>query len=166
MCSRHYVDGGIFDNAPVGLAIDLTESTYRAALLQPVNYLFVDPDLRRLSPAGGTAPQARPRAAGLERVLRLLGELAATGRSSDLSRTVRASGWNRTTSRLLYRTVAALVPFFSLNQQLGALATGAAFPPVPEGILVLLPQPLNATTSQMPELMRSMVTCGTGNSRT
>ena len=132
LCSRHYVDGGIFDNAPVGLAIDLTESTYRAALLQPVNYLFVDPDLRRLSPAGGTAPQARPRAAGLERVLRLLGELAATGRSSDLSRTVRASGWNRTTSRLLYRTVAALVPFFSLNQQLGALATGAAFPPVPE----------------------------------
>ena len=132
LCSRHYVDGGIFDNAPVGLAIDLTETTYRAALLQPVNYLFVDPDLRRLAPVGGTAPQARPGTAGLERVLRLLAELAATGRSSDLSRTIRASGWNRTTSHLLYRTVAALVPFFALNQQLAALATGAAFPPVPE----------------------------------
>ncbi len=132
LCSRQYVDGGIFDNAPVGLAIDLTEATYRPALLQPVNYLFVDPDLRRLSPAQGTAPPAPPGAAGLERVLRLLGELAATGRSSDLSRIIRASGWNRTTSRLLYRTVAAMLPFFSLNQQLGALATGAAFPPVPE----------------------------------
>ncbi|HEY4769083.1 MAG TPA: hypothetical protein VIH51_00615, partial [Myxococcales bacterium] len=32
----------------------------------------------------------------------------------------------------MYRTVAALLPFFSLNQQLGALATGAAFPPVLE----------------------------------
>jgi len=132
LCGRHYVDGGIFDNAPVGLAIDLTEATYRTALLQPVNYLFVDPDLRRLAPAGGTAPPARSGAAGLERVLRLLGELAATGRSSDLSRAIRASGWNRTTSHLLYRTVAALVPLFSLHRQLEALATGAVFQPQAE----------------------------------
>ena len=50
LCRRSYVDGGIFDNAPVGLAIDLTEATLVPGVLQPATYLFVDPDVRRLSP--------------------------------------------------------------------------------------------------------------------
>jgi hypothetical protein len=37
---------------------------------------------------------------------------------------------------------------------------GGVVPPELEGVLALLPQLLNATTSKTAELMRSMVTCG------
>ncbi|MBF5042243.1 patatin-like phospholipase family protein [Aggregicoccus sp. 17bor-14] len=136
LCRRSYVDGGIFDNAPVGLAIDLTESSLEPAPLQPATYLFVDPELRRLAPGGASAPA--PSREGVEGALQLLGELVSTGRSADLARAIRAGGWNRTTRSLLLQASVALVPFIDLSQQLQALSVGKPAPlpmlAVPRGL--------------------------------
>ncbi|SEL02149.1 Patatin-like phospholipase [Stigmatella aurantiaca] len=126
LCRRRYVDGGIFDNAPVGLAIDLTESTYASTPLQPVRYLFVDPDLRRLSPY--RPPSASPAAegSGLSAGLQLMGSLVSTSRNVDLARAVRAGRWNRTTQGLLRETAASLLPFIFVHLQLHALREGTS----------------------------------------
>ncbi|MDC0711883.1 patatin-like phospholipase family protein [Stigmatella sp. ncwal1] len=126
LCRRRYVDGGIFDNAPVGLAIDLTESTYTPALLQPTRYLFVDPDLRRLLPYREPLEHKTAEGSGLSAGVQLLGSLVSTGRNVDLARAVRAGRWNRTTQGLLRETAASLLPFIFIHLQLHALREGTA----------------------------------------
>jgi hypothetical protein len=124
LCRRRYVDGGIFDNAPVGLAIDLTESTHVPTPLQPVRYLFVDPDLRRLAPYRPPSASQAAEGSGLSAGLQLVGSLVSTGRNVDLARAVRAGRWNRTTQGLLRETAASLLPFIFVNLQLHALREG------------------------------------------
>jgi predicted acylesterase/phospholipase RssA len=133
LCSHRYVDGGIFDNTPVGLGVELTEAVFRPQPLQPVTYLFIDPDLRRLRPAPVDAPpsegQARPAPVreNLEAAARLLGELVATSRTQDLSRTLRDGAWNVTARGLLYDTARSLLSFAAVERQ-AAAALGLTAP--------------------------------------
>src|SRR5262245_42570264 len=50
ICMRRFVDGGVFDNAPVGLALEQADAFWRGGVLKPLTALFVDPDIRRLQP--------------------------------------------------------------------------------------------------------------------
>src|SRR5262249_1402523 len=94
-----YVDGGIFDNAPLGLAIDQAESWQSPSLLHPVRYGFVDPDVRR-SQSSASKQKVRPNR-GLAAGLQLFGNLISTSRNADLARVIKAKNWNRTTELLL-----------------------------------------------------------------
>ena len=61
LCRRRYVDGGIFDNAPVGLAVELLESAgVRGVPFQPATFVVVDPDVRRLEPQAVPASSQDP----------------------------------------------------------------------------------------------------------
>ncbi|HEY1335649.1 MAG TPA: hypothetical protein VGF31_15405, partial [Myxococcaceae bacterium] len=100
ICMRRFVDGGVFDNAPVGLALEQSEAFFRPGALKPLTALFVDPDIRRL--------QAATRREKVDRSLRgigaigtFVGDLVATARNRELSRAAQAGRWNRTTRRLL-----------------------------------------------------------------
>ncbi len=126
LCAHRYVDGGIFDNTPVGLGVELTQAVFAPQPLQPVTYVFIDPDLRRLKPEMPEAPPSETRAGrapapeNLESAVRLLGELVATSRTRDLSRTLREGSWNITTRGLLYETAGSLVSFAAVDRQVGA----------------------------------------------
>jgi predicted acylesterase/phospholipase RssA len=135
LCSHRYVDGGIFDNTPVGLVVDLAKSVSTTQPLQPVTYVYIDPDLRRLRPGAATQPAIaatsnRAQGQNLQDVARLASELVATARTGDLTRTLQGGGWNVTTRRLLYETAAALVSFATVERD-AAVSIGRS-PPGPE----------------------------------
>ncbi|HYZ90472.1 MAG TPA: patatin-like phospholipase family protein, partial [Myxococcales bacterium] len=96
VCKRSYIDGGIFDNAPIGLAVDLAEGSAMAVPFAPTGYIFVDPDHRRLSPAGD-----RPGASNLAVSAQLITNLIGTARESELARAIRDERWQRTTQSTL-----------------------------------------------------------------
>jgi len=130
VCRRRFVDGGVFDNAPVGLAIEQAEGFVRPRLFKPVSYIFVDPDVRRLRPPD--PPQATAgNARGATGVLRLTADLVATARNRELSRTVEARHWNRTTRNLLRQLAAASTDYGALLAQLTNLDAPAAEMPPP-----------------------------------
>ncbi len=122
LCRRSYVDGGIFDNAPVGLAIDLVESTVVAPPLRSITYALYDPDFRRLSPFAASASDSSEQA-GISGSMQVLASLIATARTSQLSRAISADDWNRTTRTTLDRA-AALVSRLSDLQNAAARAGG------------------------------------------
>jgi predicted acylesterase/phospholipase RssA len=128
VCRRRFVDGGVFDNAPVGLAIEQAEAFARPLLFQPVTYVFIDPDVRRLHPP--EAPQsASASALGATGVLRLVNDLVSTARNRELSETVEARHWNRTSRNLLQQLAVALTDYGALLAQL----TNLDAPPVQMG---------------------------------
>ncbi|GEJ56569.1 hypothetical protein AMYX_13100 [Anaeromyxobacter diazotrophicus] len=135
LCPHQYVDGGIFDNTPVGLGVDLTQSLSTTQPLQPVTYVYIDPDLRRLRPVAsenGAPPPSTPTptralAQNLEEAARLASELVATARTEDLSRTLRNGSWNVTTRRLLYETASSLLSFATVERD-AAVALGRSTP--------------------------------------
>ena len=70
LCRRSYIDGGIFDNAPIGLAVDLAEASgAHPPPFSPITYLIVDPETLQLGDcaeplrdgtAGASERNARP----------------------------------------------------------------------------------------------------------
>ncbi len=95
-----YVDGGIFDNAPLGLGVALVEDTGGGTVLHPISSFLVDPSRRRLRPSGAAAG-ASGGPGTLAGQLQLLANLVGTARTAELARAARARGWNRTTERLV-----------------------------------------------------------------
>jgi predicted acylesterase/phospholipase RssA len=118
LCRRAYVDGGVFDNAPIGLAIDLAESTLTPSVLHPITYLFIDPDVRRLRPASAHDGATTGFSRGLGGAAQLFGNLVATARNRELSRTIEARGWARTTQGLLREAAFHLLQYALLHQGL------------------------------------------------
>ena len=97
LCRRTYIDGGIFDNAPIGVAVDLAEASGGRALpFAPVAYVLVDPDHRRMSPA-----VARSTRSGLAVPAQLIANLIGTARETELARSIRDERWQRTTQSTL-----------------------------------------------------------------
>ena len=93
LCGHLYVDGGIFDNAPIGLAVDLAEASAAPALpFDPTIYIFIDPDHRRLAPAVRQPPKR-----GLVSSAEFFSNLIGTARVTELARAVRDERWQRTT---------------------------------------------------------------------
>ena len=129
VCRRRFVDGGVFDNAPVGLAIEQAEAAVRPRLFHPVTYVFIDPDVRRLRPPDPL--QAAGTGQGATGVLRLTSDLVATARNRELSRTVEARHWNRTSRNLLTQMALALTDYGALLSQLTSLDAVAAEMPAP-----------------------------------
>ncbi|MBU8898696.1 patatin-like phospholipase family protein [Corallococcus sp. M34] len=123
LCRRPYVDGGVFDNAPVGLAIELAESTRTARPWWPVTYVFVDPDVRRLQGGLGAGPAQEPTSdASLAGSLDLFAGLVTTARNSELGRAARAMQWNRTSRDLLLRAAYESRQYARLHGVLSDLA--------------------------------------------
>jgi len=100
ICMRRFVDGGVFDNAPVGLALEQSEAFFRPGILKPLTALFVDPDIRRL-PAVSRREKVDRSLRGIGAIGTFLGDLVTTARNRELSRAAQAGRWNRTTRRLL-----------------------------------------------------------------
>ena len=130
LCRRRFVDGGVFDNAPVGLAIEQAEASVRARLFHPVTYVFIDPDVRRLRPADPPQSSAGT-GQGATGVLRLTSDLVATARNRELSRTVEALHWNRTSRNLLRQMALSLTDYGALLSQLTSLDAPPATMPGP-----------------------------------
>jgi predicted acylesterase/phospholipase RssA len=125
LCRRPYVDGGVFDNAPVGLAIELVESRRGPSLWNPVTYVFVDPDFRRFeSRAASVSTRGTPAGASLASSLEFFSGLVATARNSELGRTARAMHWNRTTRTLLMSAADAGRRYAGIHGVLASLVNG------------------------------------------
>lgn len=127
LCRRPYVDGGVFDNAPVGLAIELVESRRGPSLWNPVSYVFVDPDFRRFQSAAASGAKVRvEHGASIAGSVQLLSGLVATARNSELGRAARAMNWNRTTRTLLMTAADAGRRYAGVHEALATLAQGRA----------------------------------------
>jgi len=124
LCRRPYVDGGVFDNAPVGLAIELVEATRTARPWWPVTYIFVDPDVRRFEASASAAAEKPASGATLTGSLDLFAGLVATARNSELGRAARALEWNRTSRGLLLEAAHENRRYARLHGVLAALAQG------------------------------------------
>ena len=94
-CTSRFVDGGVFDNTPLGLAIAQSET----APGEPVTYLYVDPDLRRHGPEATLKPNVGRR--GVRRVGAVLSEVVSTARGQALHEALRHVRFNASLSPLL-----------------------------------------------------------------
>jgi hypothetical protein len=134
LCKSYFVDGGVFDNAPVGLAIDQAESFARWRLLRPLTALFLDPDTRRLQPPPKDAVDQTGR--GIGGAVNLAFTLVGTARERQLADSVGARQWNLTTRNLLWKTSLLLTESASVLLQLldlDAAPSEVAAPPVFRG---------------------------------
>ncbi|HET9552070.1 MAG TPA: patatin-like phospholipase family protein, partial [Anaeromyxobacteraceae bacterium] len=124
-----YVDGGVFDNAPMGLAVELVEAAGGGSVLHPVLSILVDPDRRRLVPPAPAGEPAASEHMTFGRQLRLFGNLLGTGRRAELARAIRSRGWNRTTQRVLRDFSAVTAELAEVHAALAQLAPPAAGAP-------------------------------------
>jgi hypothetical protein len=88
---QKFIDGGLFDNVPVGLAIALGKDPSRD-YLQPskgLTYFYVHPGLRRSQPA---EPAARTQPNGIGFLTRLLGNYIDEARAYELQGIARFEG--------------------------------------------------------------------------
>ncbi|WP_338865063.1 patatin-like phospholipase family protein [Myxococcus stipitatus] len=100
VCSQDFFDGGVFDNAPVGVALQQAEQflTQRPATepnpLRPLTYLFVDPDFRRhpASPSGVKTKEVPD----LGKQIAFIFSAVGTARSFQLQTSIQNKGWNQT----------------------------------------------------------------------
>jgi predicted acylesterase/phospholipase RssA len=107
--SADFVDGGLFDNIPLGAAKALGEphrydSRSRKAWLSAgrrVNYLYIDPDHRRgnaakrTHAAGETDKRSEQKTYGLRSQLGFLSGAITTGRNYELYKTMQSGDWTR-----------------------------------------------------------------------
>jgi predicted acylesterase/phospholipase RssA len=122
ICRHSYIDGGIFDSAPIGLAIDLAEmSGGRPNPFVPALYFVVDPDYRRYAPEEPT--RAGPGMAG---PVKLIANLIGTARESELARAIRAERWQRTTQSTLAEAAALQAEVTAIQEQMRRVAGGVA----------------------------------------
>jgi predicted acylesterase/phospholipase RssA len=97
LCRRRYIDGGVFDNAPIGLAVALAESAKgHPQPFTPITFVVVDPDHRRLAPETDHRPTP-----ALIAPVDLIANLIATARDTELGRAIRDDRWRMTTQSTL-----------------------------------------------------------------
>jgi predicted acylesterase/phospholipase RssA len=119
LCRRSYIDGGIFDNAPVGLAVDLAEVSVPHPLpFGPITYLIVDPDYRRFAPS----EPASSSGSGLAGPARLIANLVGTARDTELARSIRDERWERTTQSTLADAAQLQAEAVDIQEQMARIA--------------------------------------------
>ncbi|HUM13520.1 MAG TPA: patatin-like phospholipase family protein [Myxococcaceae bacterium] len=150
ICMRRFADGGVFDNAPVGLALEQSEAFWRPGVLKPLIALFVDPDIRRLQPSK-RREEGTPALRGGGAILTFALDLVQTARNRELSRAAQAGRWNRTTRRLLLTTSGQTRDYLQL---LGELLDLEGPPPSPT-----LPPALHGTPAERARLARTLQSC-------
>ena len=118
------VDGGIFDNAPIGVAVDLAEGSSAVSLpFGPTAFIFVDPDHRRLSPVVD-----RRMSSNIAVSAQLITDLIGTARETELARAIRDERWQRTTQSTLSDIAQLQTEAAAIQEEMArvAEASGAA----------------------------------------
>jgi len=125
-CRGAFRDGGVFDNTPLQLAVELAEAAPGGAADRTV-YLYVDPDLRRSQArlTGAETAAARP-APGLSRELAFFAAATTYARERSLYEALRGSRWNRDLPQLLGAAAEGLRELRRLAPAETALAARAA----------------------------------------
>ena len=99
-CEDDFIDGGVFDNIPLGVAVAQIESSERVrAAARPVSYLYLEPGNRRLPPTAARQKKPDPLAT-LDANLTFLGGAVKTARNYELHNVLRYNAWNQHTDRL------------------------------------------------------------------
>lgn len=112
-CRGNFVDGGIFDNVPLGLARVLAEAGLDPAAPheRPITYVYVEPANRRRRARAERPPGDPP---GTQRAVpdhvRLGRDLVLSAGRSVLLETVRGNRWNRDVADLAWATADVLDP--------------------------------------------------------
>ena len=150
ICRRRFVDGGVFDNAPIGLALEQSEAFWRPRVMRPLTALFVDPDIRRLSPRGKTE-QVQQTTQGFSGVTQFASDLVSTARNRELARAVEAGRWNLTTRSLLQSSARNVLEYLGLLGELVDLDG----PPPPATV----PPALHASVEERARIGRTIVSC-------
>ena len=153
VCRRRFVDGGVFDNAPVGLALEQSEAFWAPRPLKPLTAVFVDPDIRRLQPRKPEA-QADRSLRGASAILSFAGDLVNTARGRELARAAQAGRWNRTTPALLQTSSRHILEYVGLS---GELLDLDGPPPVP-----MVPPALHGTQEDRARVGRVLEYCVRG----
>jgi hypothetical protein len=136
LCKRNYIDGGIFDNAPIGLAVDLAEASGQRALpFAPVVYLFVDPEHRRLAPVVG-----RRTSSGLAGPAELIANLIGTARETELTRSIRDERWQRTTQSTLADLAQIQSEAGAIQEEMARIAAAGGAPAAADDQLLRSPR--------------------------
>ncbi|HXX31884.1 MAG TPA: patatin-like phospholipase family protein [Myxococcaceae bacterium] len=149
LCKSYFVDGGVFDNAPVGLAIDQADSFARQRILHPLTAIYLDPDTRRLEPPPKEAADRTAR--GVTGAIDLGFTLVGTARKRDLAESVGSRRWNLTTRNVLWRSALLLTETASLLLQLTDLSGEP--PEVPA------PPVFRGTAPERIRLARTLLSC-------
>lgn len=157
-CASRFVDGGFFDNVPLGMAMAQTElSTPDIPLRRPVDYLYFSPGIRRHAQAAEQSDDLGDR--GLARVLDIFGHATATAVSYELFTVLRFNHFNRPVGwyagrigELIERMAASRTPTGDPAALLGPAldACLAALPPADSGCGELPPSCLALTRSPPP----------------
>jgi len=150
ICMRRFVDGGVFDNAPVGLALEQADAFWRGGVLKPLTALFVDPDIRRLQPVGRREEVDRS-LRGIGAIGTFAADLVHTARNRELARAAQAGRWNTTTRRLLLSASGHVRDYLQLIGQLLDLES----PPPSQA----LPPALHGTAEERNRLARTLQSC-------
>jgi len=150
VCMRRFVDGGVFDNAPVGLALEQSEAFWQPRPLKPLTAVFVDPDIRRLQPRRSEA-QADRSLRGASALLTFAGNLVNTARGRELARAAQAGRWNRTTPALLQTSSRHILEYVGL---IGELLDLDGPPPMP-----MVPPALHGTLEERARVGRVVEYC-------
>lgn len=104
----HFVDGGVFDNIPLGTTRRLAE-TGPQDQDRPATYLYMDPgNLRSLTLKMDKEKPAKEVSYGLLGSLRFVGGALATGTTYELYHQLRSGSWNQQSSKLTSRAQEAL----------------------------------------------------------
>ncbi|HWN66378.1 MAG TPA: patatin-like phospholipase family protein [Haliangium sp.] len=125
-CEDDFIDGGVFDNIPLGVAVAQIESSERVRdAARPVSYLYLEPDNRRLPPsAAGRRDREPPASVGAN--LTFVGGAVKTARNYELHNVLRYNAWNQHTDQLGGDAARLLWSLLSDPAALGA--AGAAEP--------------------------------------
>ena len=150
ICRRRFVDGGVFDNAPVGLALEQSEAFFRPGVLKPLTALFVDPDNRRGQPSKRTEDSDRT-LRGASSLLNFAGDLVQTARNRELARAAQSGRWDLTTRRLLTASSGQIREYGLLLAELLDLDGP---PPNPS-----LPPALHGSAPERARLARTLQSC-------
>ena len=126
LCHEPFVDGGAFDNVPVGVAMAQVESrlfptvTGSTPPSLPVRYLYMDPGIRRELPSAKRFPgvcsedavsaaaagaEQRPSRDPIAELGTFVGGMYASARDYELHNVLRYNDWNLTARRLTRQTL-------------------------------------------------------------
>jgi predicted acylesterase/phospholipase RssA len=101
-----FVDGGVFDNVPLGVAKALAEEVYTKQIdhLLPYNYIYMAPDNRRPPMTEDPDKIRKERSYGLANQLSFLAGAISTGQDYELYNVLRNVKWNDPNRRRLLLT--------------------------------------------------------------
>ena len=102
MLADQFIDGGVFDNVPLGLAVSLTGQILAPADAEQVHYVYVDPDHARSYSKAPTPPPERPaiKRVGLSTTFDFISTFVAVSEQYEL----------QTVARYLYKPTDGRLP--------------------------------------------------------